>query len=115
MCATCPPGTRGSQKRAPDPLELESEMVVSHHTGARNQPRVLCKNKSFFHNPENLDDKEDPERDAHRELIYMGSRKKQDLLSKLGAWGSLERVEREWGGREGNGENIYLNKNNKKE
>ena len=37
----------------------------------------------------------------------MGSRKKQDLLSKLGAWGSWKRVEEEGEGKEGSGENIY--------
>ena len=32
---------------------------------------------------------------------YMGSRKREDLLSKLGAWGRWEKVEGEQRGREG--------------
>ena len=32
-------------------------------------------------------------RETYMDLIYMGSRKKQNLLSKLGAWGPWERVE----------------------
>ena len=35
------------------------------------------------------------------DLIYMGSRKRQDLLSRLGAWRPWERVEGE--GRRGKG------------
>ena len=35
--------------------------------------------------PENLDNNEDPKRDIHG-LIYMGSRKIQDLLGELGVW-----------------------------
>ena len=34
------------------------------------------------------------------DLIYMARRKREDLLSKLGAWGSCERVEGEWRVRE---------------
>ena len=45
------------------------------------------------------------------DLISMGSRKRQDLLSKLGAWGPWEEVEREGRGREGSRENVELNKN----
>ena len=33
--------------------------------------------------PENLDNK-DPKRETHMDLIYIGSRKRQALLSKLG-------------------------------
>ena len=51
-------------------------------------------------------------REAYKDLIYMGSRKRQALLSKLGAWSS-------WGrGEEGRGEEgrraektVELNKN----
>ena len=32
-------------------------------------------------------------RETYEDLIYMGSRKRQDLLSKLGAWEPWERVE----------------------
>ena len=38
------------------------------------------------------------------DLIYTGSRKRQDLLSKLGIWGPWERAEGERRRREGNGE-----------
>ena len=38
------------------------------------------------------------------DLIYMGSRKRQDLLSKLGAWGLCEKVEGVGRGKEGSGE-----------
>lgn len=33
------------QKATLDPLELELEVVVSHHVGAENQTRVLRKSK----------------------------------------------------------------------
>ena len=42
------------------------------------------------------------------DLIYMGSRKRQDFLSKLGAWGQWERVEGE--GREQEGSREKYNK-----
>ena len=38
----------------------------------------------------------------------MGSRKRQDLLSKLGAWGPWERVEGEGRGREGSREKCRV-------
>ena len=49
-------------------------------------------------------------RETYIDLIYMGSRKRQDLLSKLGAWGSWERVEGGKGeaGRESE-KNVELN------
>jgi hypothetical protein len=31
LCTMCVPGAHGGQKRAPDPLDLELEMVVMHH------------------------------------------------------------------------------------
>ena len=40
-------------------------------------------------------------RETYMDLNYMGNRKKQDLLNKLGEWGPWERVERD--GREGKG------------
>ena len=55
--------------------------------------------------PENLDNNEDPKSDVHI-LIYMESRKRQDLLSKLGAWGPWERVKGEGREREGSTENV---------
>ena len=50
-------------------------------------------------------------RETYIELIYIGSRKRQDLLSKLGARGPRERVEGEGKGREGSREKFELNKN----
>ena len=34
-------------------------------------------------------------RETYIDLIYMGSKKRQDLLSKLGSWGPSGRVEGE--------------------
>ena len=61
--------------------------------------------------PENLDNSEDLKREISH-LIYMGSRKMQDLLSKLGAWGPCKRVEEEENGRKGSREKcrIKINK-----
>ena len=42
-------------------------------------------------------------REAYTDLIYMGSRKRQDLLSKLGAWGPWGPWERVGGGGERKG------------
>ena len=50
-------------------------------------------------------------RDTYINLIYMGIRKRQDLLSKLGAWGPWGRVE--WGRGEAGRrpeKNVELNK-----
>ena len=49
---------------------------------------------------ENLDNNEDSKGETYMDLIYTGSRKRQDHLSKLGAWGPWERVEGEGKGRE---------------
>ena len=43
-------------------------------------------------------------RETYMDLTYMRSRKRQDLLSELGAWGPWERVEGEERGREGSRE-----------
>ena len=51
--------------------------------------------------PENLDNNDDHKRDIHGSN-QLGSRKRQELLSKLGAWGPWERVEGE--GRRKGGE-----------
>ena len=40
-------------------------------------------------------------RETYMDVIYMGSRKRQDLLSKLGIWGRLKRIEGKDGGRGG--------------
>ena len=53
-------------------------------------------------------------RETYMDLIYMGSRKRQDLLSKLGAWGLCGRVEGQRGEAErGTKKNVELNKNQK--
>ena len=41
-------------------------------------------------------------RETYMDLIYMGSRKRQDILSKFGAWRPWGRVEEEGKDREGN-------------
>ena len=50
-------------------------------------------------------------RETYIDIIYMGSRKRQNLLSKLGAWGPWDRSE---GGRgeagRGTEKNVELNK-----
>ena len=58
--------------------------------------------------PENLDNNKNPKRDING-LICMGSRKRQDHLSKLGAWGPWEKFEGEGKEEEGIRE-IKLNK-----
>lgn len=37
MYTTCMPGARGGQKRMSDPLELELQMVESHHVVLGNK------------------------------------------------------------------------------
>lgn len=36
VCFACIPGAGGGQKRAPDPLELESQMILNCCEGAGN-------------------------------------------------------------------------------
>ena len=50
-------------------------------------------------------------RETYMDLIYMRNRKRQDLLSKLGAQGPWERAEGEDKGRRGAEKNVELNKN----
>ena len=63
------------------------------------------KNSLQFTIPGNLDNSEDP-KETYMDLISMGSRKRQDLLSKLRAWGLWERIGRERRGREGGRKKI---------
>lgn len=42
MYTVCVPHARGGQKRPTDALELEIQMVISHHWGTRNETWVLC-------------------------------------------------------------------------
>ena len=37
------PAAHRLQRKVSEPLELELEMVVGHHVGARNQTQILCK------------------------------------------------------------------------
>lgn len=46
---TCIPTATGGQMRAPDTLELESQMVVTHHMGAGNRNQVFCKSSQYSH------------------------------------------------------------------
>ena len=41
VCMICMPGTFTEQEQALDPLELQLEVVVSHHVGAWNRTWVL--------------------------------------------------------------------------
>lgn len=45
-------------------------------------------------------------REIYVDLTYTRSRTKEDLLSKLGVWGSRESLEGDEGVREGSKENI---------
>ena len=45
-------------------------------------------------------------RKTYMDLIYMGNRKRQDFLSKLGAWKSWERIKGEERGKERSRENV---------
>jgi len=44
-CVSHAPLMSSGHKRALDTLELELQMVVSHHVGAGNETQVLCKSK----------------------------------------------------------------------
>lgn len=37
LCATCVPGAHKGQKRAPDPLDLELDVAVSHNVGPKDR------------------------------------------------------------------------------
>ena len=50
-------------------------------------------------------------RETYIDLIYIGSRKRQNLLSKLGAWEPWERAEGEGRGREGRKEKCRAQEN----
>ena len=65
--------------------------------------------------PENLDNNEDTRRDLHGSNLH-GKQKaeRQDLLSKLGAWGLWGRVEGRGEAGRGKEKNVELNKINLK-
>ena len=46
----CAPCACSVQKRAPDLLRLELEMILSNHVGAGNQTWVLCKSYKVLNN-----------------------------------------------------------------
>ena len=58
--------------------------MAFRHEAKKTSPQITI--------PENLDNNETL-RETYMDLIYMGSRKRKDLLSKLGAWGPWEKVE----------------------
>lgn len=39
ICTTCMPDAQRDQKRAPEPLQLGLQMVVSHYVSAETKPR----------------------------------------------------------------------------
>lgn len=43
MCTTCTPEVLRSQERVLEFLELELQMIMSHHMRARIQNQVCCK------------------------------------------------------------------------
>ena len=47
MSTVCVPNTYGCQKRVPDPLELEVQMVLSYNVDTEKQTLVLHKNSKF--------------------------------------------------------------------
>ena len=53
-------------------------------------------------------------RETYIDLIYMGSRKRQGLLSKVGAWRPWEKVEEEGRGKERSREKCKTQKKIKK-
>ena len=72
--------------------------------------RHKAKKKSLqFTIPENLDN--DTLRETYMNLIYMESRKRQDRLSKLGAWGPWESVEKREEVEKRTKKTVELNKN----
>lgn len=46
LCITYRPGACGVRKRLTDPLELDLQMVLSHHVGTRDKIQVICKKTS---------------------------------------------------------------------
>lgn len=55
LCVCCRSVCSWSQKRAPDSLELESQVVVSHpNVGAGNQTWIFFKNNKFSYTEPSL-------------------------------------------------------------
>lgn len=44
MCVPYMSGVPGDHRKKLNPLELELQIILSHHVGAENQSQVLCKN-----------------------------------------------------------------------
>ena len=57
--------------------------------------------------PENLDNNVNPKRETYMDLMYMSSRKRKDLLSKLRPWGPWERVSGDGRDRKGSRKKMY--------
>ena len=67
----------------------------------------LTKNKKTQPTAQNFIEPRQQRKPQERHIwIYVGRRKRQDLLSKFGAWGSGESVEGERRGRKENTENV---------
>lgn len=45
LCTMYVFGVQGDQKKVLNPVELDLQVVVSHHVGSGTQTWVLCKNK----------------------------------------------------------------------
>lgn len=48
LCTTYLPGAFGGPRETSDLMELESQMIASHHVGAGNQSQVLGKSRQTF-------------------------------------------------------------------
>lgn len=48
LCTTFMSGASRGQKRTSDPLELELQIPVNCHVGARNRTWVFCKSNQCF-------------------------------------------------------------------
>lgn len=60
VCAVCGPGAFRGCKRALDSLELEFQMIVSHHVGPGDRTQVLCKSKKCSYLLSHLSSPKDP-------------------------------------------------------
>jgi hypothetical protein len=47
MCTMCVPGAYRSQKRGSDPMDLELQMVLSHHKGTEKKNEVSGRTKAL--------------------------------------------------------------------
>ena len=91
---------------------LDTEKQLSHVLTYSWFLNIKQKKKNSLQTtiPENLNNNEETKK-TYIDLIYMESRKRQDLPNKLGAWGPWGRIEEEGRGKAGSRENVELNKN----